>query len=334
MTDQRQIRRAAMVAALSLTTLLAACGGGGGGGGSAPAASTTSTTTSSTTSTGTLAAPQYPAGSQELAAFNQLNSMRQQCGFPAVRENTLLDTAANNHYTYMVDNQVTGHYEVSGNPGFTGVTPQNRATAVGYVYGGDEENTSHNTNIGGDLSIIGLASVPYHLVGLIGEYADAGMKYGTFISGPSGSSYVYELMLGASAIPPSYSNTPMTFPCQGTTGVDYEASGPESPEPTINGTVFNVSTPIGTPIALIGNVSDTVVLTSGSLTDPNNNQIALNLLDSANDSNHEMPAYAAAAFPTSALQANTTYMATLTGTINGNTFTRQFSFTTGAQGQF
>lgn len=334
MTDQLQIRRTAMVAALSLTTLLAACGGGGGGGGSAPTASTTTSPTTSTTSTGTLSTAQYPAGSAELAAFNQLNAMRQQCGFPAVNENTLLDKAANNHYTYMVDNQVTGHYEVSGNPGFTGVTPQNRATAVGYVYGGDEENTSRSSNIGGNLSIIGLSSVPYHLVGLFGAYVDAGMKYGTFISGPSGSSYVYELMLGAGANPPSYSSTPMTFPCQGTTGVDFEASGPENPEPTINGTVFNVSTPIGTPIAMIGNTSDTIVLTSGSLTDPSNNQIALNLLDSANDSNHEMPAYAAAAFPTSALQANTTYMATISGTINGNTFTRQFSFTTGNQGQF
>lgn len=334
MTDQRQIRRAAMVAALSLTTLLAACGGGGGAGGSAPAASTTSTTTSSTTSTGTLAAPQYPAGSQELAAFNQLNSMRQQCGFPAVRENTLLDTAANNHYTYMVDNQVTGHYEVSGNPGFTGVTPQNRATAVGYAYGAGEENAGLNSNVGGAVSVLGLASVPYHLADMFTPYSEVGLKYGTFIVGPSASSYVFEMMTGGGAAPQTFYNTPLTFPCQGTTGVDYESSGPENPEPTINGTVFNVSTPIGTPIALIGNVSDTVVLTSGSLTDPNNNQIALNLLDSANDSNHEMPAYAAAAFPTSALQANTTYVATLTGTINGNTFTRQFSFTTGAQGQF
>ena len=138
------------------------------------------------------------------------------------------------------------------------------------------------------------------------------------------------MMIGAGSASPIFQNAPLTFPCQGTTGVYYDGSM-ENPTPTINGTVFSSW---GTPITVEGNASDTIVLTSGYLTDPNNNQIALNLLDSANDSNHEMPAYAAAAFPTSALQANTTYMATISGTINGNTFTRQFSFTTGNQGQF
>ena len=146
MADHTHLRRLAIASALVLTTLLAACGGGGGG--SAPAGTATSSSTSTTTSsasTGTLATAQYPAGSPELAAFNQLNAMRQQCGFPAVKENTLLDAAANNHYKYMVDNQVTGHYEVSGNPGFTGVTPLARATFVGYAYQASEENSAFNS---------------------------------------------------------------------------------------------------------------------------------------------------------------------------------------------
>lgn len=329
-TKTNVFRKALLASSLALTTMLAACGGGGGGGASTTAS--TSTTTSNT-STGTLATPQYPAGSQELAAFNQLNSMRQQCGFPAVNENTLLDTAANNHYTYMVDNQVTGHYEVSGNPGFTGVTPQNRATAVGYAYQASEENSAFNSNVGGNLSIIALSSVPYHLALLFQPYSEVGLKYGTYVVGATNSSYVFEATLGSGVSLQTLSNAPLTFPCQGTSGVDYESSAPgENPTPTINGTAITGT--MGTPIAIEANAGDTVLLTSGYLKDPSNNTIAMNLMDSSNDSNHELGANTAVAFPSNALLPNTTYVASLAGTVNGNTFTKQFSFTTGAQGQF
>ena len=316
--------RTAIAAALSLTTLLTACGGGGGG-----STSTTSSTgsTTSTASAGAAATPQYATGSQELAAFTQLNSMRQQCGFPAVSENTLLDTAAANHYQYMVDNQVTGHYETQGNPGFTGVTPQNRATVVGYSYGAGEANGSYTGGSGGALAIIGLASLPYHSAGIFSSFAEVGMKYGTFAGGLD----AFEMMTGSGATTHVLQGSPITFPCQGTSGVDYEGASIENPTPTINGTAFSQW---GTPIAVIGNTGDTVTLTSGTLIDPNNNSIALNLLDSANDSNHELPTYVASAFPSVPLKPNTTYMATLAGTDNGVTFTRQFSFTTGSQGQF
>lgn len=335
-TKTNVLRKIMLASSLSSATLLAACGGGGGGGGSSSPVATASApvpaASQPVTGNGTLASPQYAAGSPELAAFNQINAMRQQCGFPAVKENTLLDKAANNHYMYMVDNQVQGHYETQGNPGFTGVTPQNRAAAVGYPYGAGEEITGLNTNAGGVVSVIRLASLPYHVADLFTPYTEVGVQYGP--GNASNQYYLFELMIGAGQSTPLLQNAPLTFPCQGTTGVDYEAAGPEGPEPTINGTVYNVSTPVGTPIAIIGNPSDTIALTNATLTDPSGASIALNLLDSADDSNHELPPSAAAVFPTSALQPNTTYMATISGTINGNTFTRQFTFTTGNQGQF
>ena len=314
---------AALSAGAILCLSLAACGGGGGG--------TAAASTQTQVSNGTLATPQYAPGSPELAAFNQLNSMRQQCGFPALSENTLLDKAAANHLTYMQDNDYFAHAEVAGNPGFTGANQQIRAAAVGYAdIGGNVDETIYpsSSNIGGALSVTGLASMPYHEAALFAPTTDFGMDYGTV-----STYYVAEILNGYQSLVPALANAPLTYPCAGTTGVDFESAGSgENPTPTINGTA--VSFPIGTPITVIGNTGDLITLSSGQLADPNGNLIAMDLLDSTNDSTHDLAANAAEAFPTSPLQPNTTYVATLVGADNGNTFTRQFSFTTGSQGQF
>ena len=328
MTDQLPIRRAALLVALSLSMLLAACGGGGGGG--APSASVTSQPTSSPAPTstsgtnGTLATPQYAAGSQELAAFNQLNAMRQQCGFPALKENTLLDASTANHRQYLIDNQVFSHYETSGNPGFTGVDPQARGQYVGYSGNVAEVAAAPQANYGGFNSIMSLASLPYHEALMFLPLTDVGMTYGSL----SSTVDVYIADLGAST-PDHYSTAPMTYPCQGTTNAVYQSSaGGEAPTPIINGQT--VQFPIGTPVAIVGNASDTIALSSGTMTTPGGSVINLDLLDSATDGNHDIQPYSAVAFPASPLQPNTTYNVSLTGTDNGTPFSRNFSFTTGS----
>ena len=324
-------RSAAFATSILMTALLAACGGGGGG----STSTNTASSGGSTTGSGTLTSPQYTAGSPELAAFNQFNTERQECGFPTVSENTLLDQAAKNHLTYMEDNLIpNGHTEISTNPGYTGVTPQARALYVGYATSGGfvgEVNGPFTTNVGGALSVVALSSVPYHEAVLFTPTSDFGMDYGSMIMGPTTTYHVPEIMDGYQGIAPSISSAPLTFPCQGTTNVDYESAHAESPAPLGIDTGTN---PIGTPIAVIGNIADTIVLSSGQLTGPGGTVINMDLLDSANDTNHEMQPYEAAAFATSPLQPNTSYSATITGTINGTAFSRNFSFTTGNQGQF
>lgn len=120
-------RIAAMACVASLTLLLTACGGGGGGG-STPSPTATSSGTTATASSqpsGTVTTPTYAAVSAQGAAFTLLNQYRQQCGFPAMQENTILDQAAQNHTQYMMANGGTiTDTEVKGNPGFTGVFAQ------------------------------------------------------------------------------------------------------------------------------------------------------------------------------------------------------------------
>jgi len=122
----------------------------------------------------------------------------------------------------------------------------------------------------------------------------------------------------------SASVAPLTFPCQGVTGIPYGLTGeiPMPPNTSSNG--------FGTPISVIGRLNDTVILTSATLVNTSTGaQITLNILNASNDPNKELQPYQASAYPASPLAPNTTYQANLSGTDNGTPFTRTFTFTTG-----
>ena len=327
-------RRLTLAAALASTALLAACGGGGGG--STPTSSTSTPTT--TASGGTLSTPNYSAGSVQLSALQQLNTWRQQCHFPALNENTELDQAAANHLNYMQSNAYLGHYEVAGNPGYTGATPLARAQAQGYGFAKasilvDEENGNWLHSYTGADYVAALASIPYHLAGLMLPTTDFGMDFGTVTMGPTATYNVPEIVTGFQGAQGTFSAAaPLTFPCAGVTGVDYESAQQESPAPAGIDTGTN---PIGTPITVIGNMGDTIVLQSATISDTATSTSVgpVDMLDSGNDTSGELRPNMAVVFPTSPLQPNTSYMVQLVGTDNGATFSTQFTFTTGNQGQ-
>lgn len=163
--------------ALSIAALLAlaACGGGGDGG-----SSTGSTGSGSGSSgggstpvavTGTLDSPQYAQGSAQLAAFNLLNQYRTQCGFPALKENTVLDQAAQAHAKYLGVNNTITDTEVSGNTGFTGATYVARAVTAGFPSaangsgasgGNTSQTTSFSASASGQEFINSLIAGVYH----------------------------------------------------------------------------------------------------------------------------------------------------------------------------
>jgi hypothetical protein len=320
--------------AIAALLALAACGGGGGSGGgsstgaAAPASGASTPSTTSSATSANVSTPQYAASSAQLAAFTLLNTERQQCGFPALAENTQLDTAASNHAQYMGLNGGTiTDTEVSGNAGFTGVSYADRAAHVGYptnvsvggVSAGYYTNaTLTNTQYGQNLVYawlsgvyhIGVAAWPVTSVGV-------GVNQTTFNGFP-------EIQGTLTLANPQAMRSigPLTFPCQGTTGIAYEGGG-ETPTPP------NTSGPFGTPVAVSGNPTDTIVLTSGTMTPTSGPVITLNVLNSASDPNKDIPAYEGVAYPTSPLSPNTTYAVSINGTYNGTAFSRNFTFTTG-----
>jgi uncharacterized protein YkwD len=335
-----KFRSTALASALALTGLLSACGGGGGGGGGASspvaaASSTTSTTPATTIPAGTTqSTPTYAAGSVQLAMFNQINAYRQTCGFPAVQQNTLLDQAAQNHAQYMIQNggQLTDA-EVQGNPGFTGATYMDRAAHVGmpssvYVAGGASGWYNNNsllpTAMGQALATVWTSAV-YHQALIVWPYNYLGFGVGQTQS----NGYTLDIASENIAFDPSNTNdidasgAPLTFPCQGMTGVPYGINGEIPMPPNTSSSGF------GTPVTVIGRMSDQVTLTTANMVNTMTGQtISLNILNTNTDPNKLIPSFQASAYPTSLLSANTTYQVNLTGTINGKAFSRSFTFTT------
>lgn len=333
-------KKTALAAALAMTTLLAACGGGGGGSAATSSGTSTSSTSSTSTTassqptvTGTQSTPTYATGSAQLAMFTAINTYRQECGFPALQQNTILDQAAQNHASYMAQNGGTvTDEEVQGNPGFTGVTGQDRANALGWpssVYAAAADagysGSATTPSAVGQQIVYSWAAGVYHQAAVIGPEALAGYGITSITITSNGTQYPFYLAgteIGQAVDQIAPSGAPLTFPCQGATGMPYAEYG-ESPMPP------NANTPFGTPVTVEGNLSDVIVLQSGMMTAPNGTVINLNVLNSSNDPNKLLGAYEAVAYPTSPLTANTQYSVTLTGTINGAAFSRNFSFTTG-----
>lgn len=338
---QLNLKTVLTATALASAVMLAACGGGGdagnssagetgaaaiGGSSTVNTGSAQQSSPATSTTPGTQTSPQYPADSAELAAFNLINQLRTQCGFPAYQESTSLDQAAQAHATYMSLNGVISDSETSGNPAFTGVSYLDRATAAGFSNGDvggvssgyyttsklsrTQYGQQHVLSLLGGVYHIGAAAWPVSMLGI-------GVSETTFNGYPDVRA---TLSLAGFKVMPG--NMPLTLPCEGTMGVAAQSFGEKPSPPSTSG-------PWGTPIAVVGNATDTVVLLTGSMTDKAGHTIALKLLSSTTDPNRLLSPFEAVAYPTTALQPNTRYTVVLTGTINGAEFSRSFSFTTG-----
>lgn len=318
-----QLALAVMTSAL----VLSACGGGGGG--SSDAAPATSTGNTSTSSAATnLTAPAYTADTVQLAAFNLLNQQRQQCGFPAVQDNAALDTAAQAHAQYLETNNLFSDTEVAGNAGFTGVTYDDRAVKAGYprnlsqsgVSGGYYTNATLTSSQYGQQLVYDWLSGVYHIA--IGVWPITAVGIGEVTTTYNGFPEIWASM-NMGNVQSTAAGTVRTFPCQGTTGVAYSAGG-ETPTPP------NTSGNWGTPVAVAGAWTDTIVMQSATMTDTAGNVINLQLLDSANDPNKILPAFEGVAYPATPLAPNSVYTVNLTYTINGKTVINPpYTFTTG-----
>ncbi|MBB5420631.1 CAP domain-containing protein [Paraburkholderia atlantica] len=316
---------------------LAACGGGGGGGdgggssngGSSNNNGSSSTPPASTATSANVTTPQYAANSAQLAIFNTINQQRQQCGFPALTENTQLDTASQAHADYIGKNGGTiTDSEVSTNASYTGVTYADRATKAGYpastVFMGGESagywtnatlsEAAYGTNIATAWS-----SGVYHVGAFVWPVTQIGIGWNetTYSSFPEAHGVITTANLQKMS-----GSVPLMYPCDGATGVPYKVVGETPTPPNTNGA-------FGPTMAVASNSGDTVVLTAGTLTDTSGNVINLQVLNASTDPNKLVQTFEARAYSATPLTANTKYSVSLSGTINGTPFSRTGSFTTG-----
>lgn len=278
---------------------------------------------------GTLPRPTYPQGSAERAAFELINRYRQECGFPTMVENRILDHAAWLHARYQANNQVMSDEEQAGLPAFFGVTAQERAQKLGWppdVYAGSDDMTFYKdrafTQAEYGLEVAyGLLAAAYHAPTLfypmhqfgIAIVKSAGRRHPQIWASLQNGQVINRI---------TREDEPLTFPCQGTRGLPYSADHEEPAPPGTRGA-------FGTPIVVMGNLADTLRLARAELIDPAGHSIALRVLDSANDPHHLMAGFAGVAYALSPLAPNTRYTTIVDGFVNGKPFRRRFDFETG-----
>lgn len=136
-----KLRRRLPLAGLGVISALAlvACGGGTDPEtGTLPNAPGTGSVAIQTT----VPEPPLAAGTGKRIALDYMNRQRLQCGFGALRYNTVLETTGYRHAVYNQANQshplYHPHTEVKGLPGYTAPSPTERALLAGYVTNGVE----------------------------------------------------------------------------------------------------------------------------------------------------------------------------------------------------
>jgi len=328
--------------ALSISTLLTGCGGGGGGDTAAavtpaPVVPTTPVVEPSTIVTA-VATSTYATTSEEYAAFNLLNAERQRCGFGTLAQNAKLDQAALAHANWQLLNKNFAHIETAGTAGFTGVSPTNRATAAGYsAVGLVGEMIAFGTTASkagrGAAGVRDLFSAPYHALTAIGPYLEVGISVRSPLDlGLNLLIHVTQVnTANATTAPVIASDAVATYPCEGTTDVNYRLTG-EIPNPVPGRNLLG--TPLGHPIMVILRPGRTLTITSATLMKVSNSTfITLRTpVTSVNDPHNIFFVNEGYVIPNAALEPSTNYEASINGTNNGVSFTRTFRFMTGTGG--
>lgn len=228
--------------ALCSGLLLAGCGGGGGGGSTSVSSGGSSGGGGTGGGTGggssnldtrqTTFSNSYAAGSVERLALDVLNAERGFCGFGVLQPNAKLDTASKNHAAYLVTNNKTGHDEIAGLAGFTGIDAAAQTKAAGYTFKSalvaqvvTSTGVAFSTEQG-VAAVRSLLSAPYHLTGMMSGAREVGLGRAAMAD-----RLAFNLFLAsASTLQAAPSNTVLTYPCQGSsntlTGLFNETPNP------------------------------------------------------------------------------------------------------------
>ncbi len=289
-------------------------------------------------------APNYAAGSEEMAAFQTLNDARSACGFGLLAQHVKLDEAARGHADWLIRNGYDGHYQVANTPGFTGVMPAERVAAAGYGNLGTFLSTNllygvHGSAVElgrGVASVLGLLNAPYHSAGMLSGALEVGVAVRNVSDvgvSPSGSRLQVDFDLAhrtATGSQEPAADAVLTYPCEGRTGVDRQLTN-ETPNPVPGRDL--ATQPLGTSVIVRLRHRHVLRITQATMVEAVTG-VAVTLraptsTEHGNDPHgifmrHE--AYVAAENP---LLPRTSYLVSLQGTNDGKAFSRSFRFTTG-----
>ncbi|WP_349607132.1 CAP domain-containing protein [Cupriavidus sp. DF5525] len=182
-------------------------------------------------------------GEPRSAGLCYVNFRREQIGLPPLVARDALGTAAQNHTSYMLANNMLTHSEQSGKPGYTGATPDARIQALyptkataEVVAGANRWTSVANAQLSlspKDALVVDLLNAPFHRAALLGSYQSAGSGYAESV-GPNGSGTAaryFQTIDLADASKPGTDNQMVAYPFDGQTDVPPSWVNNESPNP-------------------------------------------------------------------------------------------------------
>lgn len=306
-------------AGLLAAFVLTACGGGGG---DSPRAASNAAATTQVLLSQESNAPQA-TGDTSTDGFNWFNFRRKQMGLAEVSRSGVLDVAAQRHSDYQRLNDTITHTQVSGKPGFTGVTVLDRLNAAGYTlsqnrYGYGEVIAA----IGGNSGVFaaeGLIDAIYHRFVIFEPmFREAGAGTGSVHNG-----YTYfTTKFAANGLGPGLGQGRVAlYPFANQQNVpEIFYSDREIPDPVPN------QNEVGYPISVHADATATVIVQSFTVRPRGGAPLSARLLTKATDA--ETSTSVAAIVPYAVLSARTIYDVQFIGTVDGTPVDRSWSFTT------
>lgn len=247
---------------------------------------------------------------QRTAALARVNQWRAAIGVPPITRHPSLDKAAQSHADYHTKNPGSVHDEASGHPGFTGISFADRAQAAGYP------SSSINEDMGGSGDILAslnwfIGTINHRLPLLDPRYIHIGFGI---------ASGVEVVDVGALDWSETSATTWEQWPPDGATGIALSFAG-ESPD------ALGAKYPVGAPITLKYHGNGAVVF-SGATVTADGKAVSTIATPGKGWLTHNTDLVAT----TGPMIPGTDYRVTITGTANGQPFTKAWGFRTKASG--
>lgn len=322
--------------------------------GSSSATATTAPTTNSTNSTNST---NVPAGSTDNAAlngialltpagpsasnfvatgdiitdtFDYMNARRAELGLPALAYNSSVAQAASNHAAYMHLNTLVTHFETAGSPGYTGVSPTDRVTAlyptqsVGEIAAGFTGAFTSSTE-----PIEALFDAPFHRTIVTFDVATTGVG-ASLTSDPAQYSTLDVNFADYKAFVPD--DRLLAYPYNGQANVKTGWFSNESPNPMANAPTY-INKVVGYPVTLSASGAGAFSNVVFKIADNNGNDVACQETDNTSSDD---AVRMSVCVPFTPLAVSTTYTVTVTGSLTNTSiptptpFSVTWSFTTAA----
>lgn len=328
------------IPALLASLLLTACGGGSGGNSNTAADSSASGSVTAapqgatTTTTASAPEPGAPVATGNTAndGYNWFNFRRQQLGINPFTRNARIDAAAQGHSNYQRTNNIISHEQTAGQPGFTGRYVNERLVGAGYNLPADNyaygEVISSTSDTSGFKAAEDLIAAIYHRF-LIFEpmFKEAGSGAATV---PNGLTYFTTNFATLGLNGGLQSGNVVLYPFSGQQRVPVNfLSDNESPDPVPS------RNEVGYPISVHANIVSTVRVQSFTVRPRGGSVLPVQLLVGvANQqvpgqtADPHTPTSAASIIPLAKLAPGTTYDVQFSGSVDGTSVNRNWSFTT------